>query len=58
MIDGFYLGERVTVERLLGGGWCVALTAKGKPWKHWADQIKKEPWGDVPASEGEGTPGA
>ena len=52
MIDGFYLGEPVTVERLLGDGWCVALTAKGKPWKHWADQIKTEPWGDVPASEG------
>lgn len=54
MVDGYYLGEKVAVTTLLPGGWCMARSRKGRVWRHWADQVKREPWGDAPAV-GEGS---
>lgn len=54
MIDGYYLGVKVTIIGGRADGWCVVdWPGRKKPYRMWCPQIKREPWGDVPAA-GEG----
>ena len=47
-IVGFYLGRPVEPVCDHGDGWLTCRWPDGKTYRHWAEQIKAEPWGDQP----------
>lgn len=48
-VKRYYLGVEVQVEPADQEGWAWAKWPDGRRFKHWADQLKTEPWGEVAA---------
>jgi hypothetical protein len=49
-MTGYYIGIEVELLEEHGDGWVSARWANGKTYRHWATQIKTEPFGSVSLS--------
>jgi hypothetical protein len=46
-VTRYYLGIVVHAEAQIVDGWQWAIWPDGRRFKHWADQLKETPWGEV-----------
>lgn len=55
-VVGFYLGRPVEPVRDHGDGWLSCRWPDGRVYRHWAEQIKVEPWGQQSIADNDAMP--